>query len=124
MPETSPASKNYRALSEAGDGSSPMVVYTTFPNDDVARTVARELVAARLAACVNLLPGMVAIYEWQGSVHEDGEVAAFIKTTRAHVPSLFERIRELHPYEVPALAAWDLRAGSPSYLDWIGSQTS
>ncbi len=98
-------------------------VYMTFPDLDSATAVAKHLVDERLAACVNLLPGVRSVYRWQGEVHEDQEVLLVVKTTRARLDALTERIRALHPYELPEVVAVDIAGGLPAYLAWIAEET-
>ncbi|MBX9926903.1 MAG: divalent-cation tolerance protein CutA [Hyphomicrobiaceae bacterium] len=99
------------------------MVYTTFPTLESARLVARALVDARLAACVNILPGMVSIYRWNGAISEDGEVAMLIKTQRELVDRVIDEVGQRHPYATPAIVAYDIAAGSAVYLDWISEMT-
>ena len=94
------------------------IVLTTLGADVDAAALARALVNARLAACVNVLPPMMSTYRWKGAVEQEREQQLVIKTSRALVPALEARLRELHPYEVPeflVLAA----TGSAAYLAWI-----
>jgi periplasmic divalent cation tolerance protein len=99
-------------------GSDAAVVLTTLGADADAAALARTLVGEGLAACVNVLPAMTSIYRWKGAVEEDREQQLVIKTSRAAVPALETRLRQLHPYELPeflVLAA----SGSDAYLGWI-----
>jgi periplasmic divalent cation tolerance protein len=95
-----------------------LVVLCTFPDVEQARGIAAELVERRLAACVNLLPGVESIYRWEGKVERAGEVLAVIKTTR--YPELEAALEELHPYEVPEILALPVAAGLAGYLKWLG----
>lgn len=94
-----------------------VVVLCTFPDVEKARTITAELVGRRLAACVNLLPGVESIYRWEGKVERAGEVLAVIKTTR--YPELEAALKELHPYEVPEILALPVVAGLAGYLTWL-----
>lgn len=94
------------------------MVLCTFPDVEKARGIAAELVERRLAACVNLLPGVESIYRWEGKVERAGEVLAVIKTTR--YPELEVALKELHPYEVPEILALPVAAGLAGYLKWLG----
>jgi len=96
----------------------PLVVLCTFPDVEQARGIAVVLVERRLAACVNLLPGVESIYRWEGKVERAGEVLAVIKTTR--YPELEVALKELHPYEVPEILALPVAAGLAGYLKWLG----
>jgi len=95
------------------------VVLITAPNQEVARSLARALVEERLAACVNLVPGLTSIYRWQGEVVEDQEVLLLVKTTTFAFPRLKERVLALHPYTVPEIIALPIAEGHGAYLDWL-----
>lgn len=98
------------------------LVLSTLPNPEVAARIARTLVEERLCACVNMLPAIRSIYRWQDTVHDEPEVLALIKTTADRYDALAERLRALHPYEVPEILALDVAAGAASYLAWLGEQ--
>jgi periplasmic divalent cation tolerance protein len=98
------------------------VVLSTFPDPNKAAEVARALVDERLAACVNLVPTVRSIYRWQGSVADDTETLAVIKTTRDRYDALAARLAALHPYEVPEMLALDVAAGHAAYLSWVSEQ--
>lgn len=102
------------------------VVYCTAPNPEVARSLARHLVEEpqKLAACVNVLPGVTSIYSWKGKVEEDGEVLMIIKTRRELLPKLTEEIKAKHPYEEPEVLALPAIGGSDSYLRWVIAETT
>jgi periplasmic divalent cation tolerance protein len=101
----------------------PVVLFVTAPSTDVAERIAKALVSEHLAACVNLLPGVRSLYEWQGEVHDDPEFLMVIKSCRDRVPELTARVIELHPYDVPEVVAWPLVGGFARYLDWVRSST-
>ncbi|WP_022798658.1 divalent-cation tolerance protein CutA [Thermus islandicus] len=95
------------------------VVLITVPSEEVGRTIARALVEERLAACVNLLPGLTSIYRWQGEVVEDRELLLLVKTTTHAFPRLKERVKALHPYTVPEIVALPIAEGNREYLEWL-----
>ncbi len=97
------------------------LLYATFPDDSTAKRIARLLVDAHLAACCNLLPGMHAVYWWEGAVQEGPEVAMLVKTTEALAASAMEAIIREHPYENPAILQLPVRAGAPDYLAWVAA---
>ena len=101
-----------------------VVVLSTFPSEARAAEIARTLVDARLAACVNLVTGVRSIYRWQGAVEEASEVLAVIKTTSERVEALRSRLVELHPYEVPEVLALPVTGGHAGYLAWVASETT
>lgn len=100
-----------------------VLVLTTLPLESDGEAFGRALVDDRLAACVSLLPPMASVYRWQGSVTCERERQVVIKTTRTRVAALFDRVRQLHPYEVPELIVLDIADGAGSYLRWIGENT-
>ncbi len=95
------------------------LILCTFPDADQARRIGGVLVEARLAACVNLIPGVESIYRWQGAVETSAEVLAIIKTTTAVFPALESRLRELHPYVVPEIIALQPDQVAESYARWV-----
>jgi periplasmic divalent cation tolerance protein len=101
-----------------------VIVMTTMPADPGdgrldAVALGRMLVEEGLAACVNVLPPMVSVYRWQGSVHQDAERQLVIKTRAERIDALRGRLATLHPYDVPEFLVLPVSAGSPSYLDWV-----
>ena len=100
-----------------------IVVLTTLPADADAAALARALVEARVAACVNILPPMMSVYRWREGIEEDAERQLVIKTTRARVGDLWERLRALHPYDVPEFVALPVVEGHEAYLRWVGEST-
>jgi periplasmic divalent cation tolerance protein len=102
---------------------SAALVYGTFPNIDTAKIAARRLIEQRLAACVNVIPGMCAIYEWEGRVHEDGEVVVIAKTRTSAARAVVLALCDGHPYTNPAVLVIEVAGGSQAYLDWIAVQT-
>src|ERR1041385_3374374 len=101
-----------------------VLVLTTLPADADAAAFAEALVEARLAACVNLLPPMESVYRWQGSVERETERQVIVKTTLPRVDALWQRVRELHPYEVPEFVVIPIVDGNQAYLQWIADSTS
>ena len=96
-----------------------LLVITNLPDADSAKQVARQLVEQRLAACVNILPGLRSVYRWQGVIEQADEQLLLIKTTRSACPALQARLLELHPYELPELLAVEAADGLPAYLQWV-----
>lgn len=97
------------------------VVLVTVSSAADAKTIARALVEARLAACVNIIPGLTSIYRWEGDICEDSELLLVIKTRGQQVPALQERIEQLHSYALPEVIALPIAAGSAPYLAWLAS---
>jgi len=102
----------------------PVLIYTTLPSLEDAKRVGAALVAARLAACVNMFPGMISIYEWKGAREEADEVAMIIKTRSGLADQVMAETKRLHPYEVPALLVLPTEGGSAEYCAWIVSETA
>jgi periplasmic divalent cation tolerance protein len=101
-----------------------VVVLCTFANEEEALRIGSALVEARLAACVNLLPGIRSVYRWKGEIEYSDEVLLLIKTTQQGFPALCERIKEMHPYETPEIVAVPIVDGLADYLAWIREQVS
>lgn len=95
------------------------VILCTCPDQETARRLADALVEERLAACVSLMPGLTSVYRWEGRIRHDSEVLLLIKTVEAHVEVLTERLRRLHPYDVPEIIALPIVSGSSDYLNWV-----
>jgi periplasmic divalent cation tolerance protein len=100
-----------------------VVVLTTMPADADVASFARSLVTERLAACVNLLPAMESVYRWEGNVERETERQIVIKTSRDRILALWDRVRELHPYEVPEFLVLPIIDGNDAYLRWVGEST-
>ena len=100
-----------------------VLVLTTLPGDADAAVFGRTLVQERMAACVNLLPLMESIYRWEGAVQHDTERQVIIKTSRERVVALWERLRDLHPYDVPEFIVLSIVDGNDAYLRWMGEST-
>ena len=96
-----------------------MVALTTVGSARDAERLAFALVERRLAACVNVVPGVVSHYRWRGELQRDQERLLVIKTRAERLPALGEALRELHPYELPELIALEITAGSEAYLSWL-----
>ena len=94
----------------------------TCPRDKAAE-ISRQLVQERLAACVNIVPGLRSIYQWQGEICDDEEALLVIKTRAALFPALKDRVLALHPYEVPEVIALPIIEGHAPYLQWIEGET-
>lgn len=100
-----------------------IVVLVTAGSAESAGEIGRAVVAERLVACVNVIPGVRSIYRWQGRITDEGECLLVMKTRRSSFAALEARIREIHPYDVPEVIALDVALGSAPYLDWLLSET-
>ncbi len=97
------------------------IVFSTAGSEEEARKIAHHLVEQRLAACVNIVPQLTSIYQWQGKIEEGREWLLLIKTSAEMFGHVQAAIRELHSYELPECIAVDIAEGSPAYLKWIES---
>ena len=98
-------------------------VYAVFANAEEASTIGRQMVEERLAACVNILPGVRSIYRWQGAIESADEVAAIFKTTDDQANTLITRIAGLHSYDLPCIATWPIDKILAPYADWVEDST-
>lgn len=98
-------------------------VYTTYPSLVEAESAGRRLLERRLAACVNILPGMVSHYWWQGAIERADEVVMIIKTRASRVDSVRQAVKETHAYTTPAIAVLSIEGGDPAYLNWLMAET-
>lgn len=98
-----------------------IVVVTTVGTEEQAYLIAREIVARRQAACVNVVPGIRSIYRWKGKICKDGELMLMIKTLEEEFEGVAATIRELHSYELPEILSFGVNRGEQSFLDWIAS---
>ena len=105
------------------DGSEAVVAWTTWPAEGDANRFARVLVEERLAACVTAHLGVRSVYRWRGAIEEDQEQLVMIKTTRDRIAALRDRMRKLHPAEVPELVVVPVVDGNPAYLAWVAEST-
>lgn len=101
-----------------------LVALSTAPSAAVARKLARALVAERLCACVNVVPGVRSFYRWEGKLHDDRELLLVMKLPAARLPALKKRLPALHPYELPELVVLEVKDGLPGYLSWVLREAS
>jgi periplasmic divalent cation tolerance protein len=96
-----------------------LLAISTFPDADTASRVAETLVEEKFAACANLIPAVQSIYRWKEKIETAGEVIVFFKTIQDRQAAFEEKLRSLHPYEVPELIFVEIDSGSPDYLRWV-----
>jgi periplasmic divalent cation tolerance protein len=101
-----------------------IVVLSNCASSEEAAKIARALVEARLAACVNIIPGVRSIYRWQGAVEDEQEWTLLIKTRRGLFDAVKVEIAKAHSYQLPEILAVPLVDGVQSYLDWIDHETA
>ncbi len=103
--------------------SDQLVVLCTCPDDETARRLANAVVEARLAACVNILPGVTSVFYWEGAAQTETEQLLVIKTSDVAYSQLEAKLVELHPYELPEVIAVGIERGLAGFLDWIQAET-
>lgn len=100
------------------------VVLVTFPDKEAALAMAKILISEKLAACINILPEMQAVYSWKDELRADSEVQMVIKTLTSKFEVISERIAQLHSYEIAEIIALDIQQGNSPYLNWIKESLS
>jgi periplasmic divalent cation tolerance protein len=98
-------------------------VYTTWPSVVEAEQAGRALVERKLAACVNILPGMISHYRWQGAIERAEETVMIVKTRAALAEGVRAAVKEMHSYTVPAIVVLSVEGGDPAYLGWLVAET-
>jgi periplasmic divalent cation tolerance protein len=111
-------------LAQLSENDKPVLVYSTYPSTAEAEQIGTHLVDRGLVACVNIIPGMTAIYVWQGKRQTDTEAAMIIKTRAQIADTVIAEVRRLHPYDNPALVVLPVEGGSADFLRWIAEQTT
>jgi periplasmic divalent cation tolerance protein len=99
------------------------VIYSTTDTLETARTIARCLVTEKLVACVHILPKIESIYRWQGKIEEATEYVLLAKTMERNIQQTIQRIRTLHPYEVPEILFLPAVGGLKEYLEYVDAET-
>ncbi|XP_078405757.1 protein CutA homolog [Cetorhinus maximus] len=100
------------------------VVFVSCPNEQVGKVIARTIMEKKLAACVNILPKVFSMYNWDGEITETTEVLMVIKTKSSKMLKLTEFIRSVHPFEIPEVISLSVDQGNPLYLKWIEETVS
>jgi periplasmic divalent cation tolerance protein len=96
-----------------------LLAISTFPDADTASRVAQTLVEEKFAACANLIPAVHSIYRWKEKIETAGEVMVYFKTIQDRQAAFAEKLRSLHPYEVPEIIFVKIDGGSPDYVRWV-----
>jgi len=100
-----------------------VMLYTTFPSVVEAEKAGNALVGARLAACVNILPGMISLYRWQGAIERGEEAVMLIKTRASLAEPVRAAVRASHPYDTPAILVLPIESVDETYFAWIMAST-
>eukprot|EP00092_Neocalanus_flemingeri_P030722 GFUD01033360.1.p1 GENE.GFUD01033360.1~~GFUD01033360.1.p1 ORF type:complete len:118 (-),score=40.63 GFUD01033360.1:96-449(-) len=95
------------------------MAFVTAPTADKAKEIAGGLVSNKLAACVNIIPGITSVYEWEGKIENDLEVLMMIKTRSSRIEELTEFVKKNHPYDVCEVITTSIEGGNQPYLDWL-----
>jgi periplasmic divalent cation tolerance protein len=101
-----------------------VLIYSTYPTQELAESIGAFLVDARLAACVNVMPSMTSIYRWEGKLNRESETVMIVKTRSSLAERVINEVRSRHTYANPALTVIPVQGGSPDFIDWIFSETS
>ncbi len=101
-----------------------IIILITVPDKQTANHLASILIENRLAACVNVIPGITSHFRWEGKVCSDSELMLIIKTRQSIFKIVEKLILDEHPYDVPEIIALNLTDGFPGYLNWVINETS
>lgn len=100
------------------------VLYSTFPNQTEAETVAGLLLEQNLIACANIFGQVRSLYRWEGQLHNDPEVILIAKTSADKLESAIEMLTRLHSFDCPCVTSWAIEAGNPAYLKWVAGEVN
>src|SRR5436190_23724597 len=96
-----------------------LLALSTFPDAETARRISNELVSDRLAACANILPAVESIYRWKNKIESGNETFVFFKLSEERQSAFQEKLRSVHPYEVPEIIFVPVASGLPQYIAWV-----
>lgn len=99
-----------------------IMIYTTLGDKAITKKIAKTLVKENLVACVNFFP-VESVYRWKNTLAEDREYALIMKTKKTLYQKVEKRLKELHPYEIPAIVSYEIKEGLRDYLSWIQKET-
>jgi periplasmic divalent cation tolerance protein len=101
-----------------------LLALSTFPDRETARDISSELVTKKIAACANILPGVESIYRWKEKIESGNETLVLFKLSEDRQSEFQEKLRSLHPYEVPEVIFVPVSNGLPEYLRWVTENCS
>ncbi|AYY80920.1 MAG: divalent-cation tolerance protein CutA [Proteus vulgaris] len=96
-----------------------IIAYSTAPNEKIANEIAHNLINAKLASCVNLIPQIKSIYHWNNEIIEDNEILMMIKSEKSKQQNLIDTLVKIHPYDTPEVIIIPIESGFKGYLNWI-----
>jgi len=96
-----------------------LLALSTFPDAEIARRISNQLVSERFAACANILPSVESIYRWNGKIESGNEIFAFFKVSEDRQSAFQEKLRSLHPYDIPEIIFVPVASGLQEYLQWV-----
>lgn len=96
-----------------------LLALSTFPDRETAQRIANQLVTAKLAACANILPAVESVYRWKGKIETGNETLVLFKLSEDRQSDFQNKLRSLHPYEVPEIIFVPISGGLPEYLRWV-----
>jgi periplasmic divalent cation tolerance protein len=96
-----------------------VLALSTFPDDETARRISNQLVTEKFAACANILPAVESIYRWKKKIELGNETLVFFKLSEDRQAAFQEKLRSLHPYELPEIIFLPVATGLPEYLRWV-----
>jgi len=96
-----------------------LLALSTFPNVDVARRISNQLVTERFAACTNIFPSVESIYRWKEKIESENETFVLFKVSEDRQSAFQDKLRSLHPYDVPEIIFVPVAGGLPEYLQWV-----
>ena len=96
-----------------------VLALSTFPDREIAQRISNQLVTEKFAACANILPGVESIYRWKEKIESGNETLVFFKVSEDRQSAFQEKLRSLHPYEVPEIVFVPISSGLPEYLRWV-----
>ncbi|XP_055957292.1 protein CutA homolog [Patella vulgata] len=111
--------RGYSKMAENYVSGTHSMAFITVPDMEVAKQLSHGIVKEKLAACVNIIPGITSVYEWENEINEDKELLLMVKTHTSKVDSLSEYVRHNHPYDVAEVISSKIDNGNPPYLKWI-----
>ena len=102
-----------------GQQTGAAMIWCPFPDTTAAGDAAETLLKEKLIACANIVPMIESVFEWEGAISRSQEAGALFKTTGAQVIDAVNRLRDIHPYDIPAIIAWQCDHTAPVTLDWL-----